>query len=72
MLLRSDDRMFVGHTGAMPGHISGLFVNRRTRTAGIALMNSSSAPDPASLAVELATYVLVNEPAEPGTVDAGH
>ncbi len=72
MLLRLEDRIWVGHTGGMPGHITGIFVDRGAKTAGIALMNSSSAPDPAALAVELATYVLTNDPAElepwtPGT-----
>lgn len=65
MLLRTDDRVLVGHTGGMPGHITGMFVDRETATAGIALMNSTSAPDPAALACELVTYVLDNEPVDP-------
>ena len=65
MLLRSGDRFLVGHTGGMPGHITGLFVERKSTTAGIALMNSTSAPDPAALAAELAAYVMDNEPADP-------
>ncbi len=65
MLLRADDRVYVGHTGGMPGHITGLFVHRDSATGGICLMNATSAPDPAPLAVELAGYVLEHEPAEP-------
>lgn len=65
MLLRRDDRVFVGHTGGMPGHVSGLFVHRQTRTGGICLMNSTSAPDPAALAVDLASHVLDHDPAAP-------
>lgn len=65
MLLRADDRIFVGHTGGMPGYITGLFVQRQEKLGACTLMNSTSAPDPAGLAVELATYVLDNEPAEP-------
>ncbi len=65
MLLRTGDRVLVGHTGGMPGHITGLFVERQAKTAGIALMNSTSAPDPAALAAELAAYVMDNEPADP-------
>jgi CubicO group peptidase (beta-lactamase class C family) len=65
MLARKGDRVYVGHTGGMPGHITGVFVHRESRTAGICLMNSSSAPDPAALATELAEYVQENEPAEP-------
>ncbi len=71
MLLRSSDRQFVGHTGAMPGHITGLVVQRDAKTGGIVLMNASSAPDPAALALDLATYVLDNEPAEPDIWIAG-
>lgn len=65
MLLRTDPEVYVGHTGGMPGHITGVFVHRATGTAGICLMNSTSAPDPAALAVELAGYVLEHEPVEP-------
>jgi CubicO group peptidase (beta-lactamase class C family) len=46
MLARRDDRVYVGHTGGMPGHITGIFVHRESRTGGICLMNSTSAPDP--------------------------
>ena len=53
MLVRSGERVFVGHPGGMPGHVTGVFVQRQAGTAGIALMNSTSAPDPAELAVEL-------------------
>lgn len=65
MLARRDDRVYVGHTGGMPGHITGVFVQREGRTGGICLMNSTSAPDPAALATDLAAYVLDNDPVEP-------
>ncbi|MGI8576922.1 MAG: serine hydrolase domain-containing protein [Nocardioidaceae bacterium] len=65
MLLRSGERLYVGHTGGMPGHITGMFTHRETGTAGIALMNCTSAPDPAELAVGLANYVLDNDPVPP-------
>lgn len=65
MLMRSGDRVHVGHTGGMPGHITGLAVHRPTKTAGIALMNTTSAPDPAALAIALAEHVLENDPEEP-------
>jgi CubicO group peptidase (beta-lactamase class C family) len=69
MLVRIGDRVYAGHTGGMPGHITGMFVHRRSGTAGIALMNSTSAPDPAALATDLIAEVLDNdpEPAEPWT-----
>lgn len=65
MLLRVDDRVLVGHTGGMPGHVTGLFVHRPTGTGGLALMNSTAAPDPAAFAADLACHVLDHEPAEP-------
>ncbi len=65
MLMRVDDRIFVGHEGAMPGYITGVFVERPTKTAGLVLMNSTSATEPASLAISLANHVLEHEPADP-------
>ncbi|MDQ3029369.1 MAG: beta-lactamase family protein, partial [Actinomycetota bacterium] len=65
MLLRVDDRILVGHTGGMPGYITGMFVHRATGTGGLALMNATAAPDPAAFAADLAAYVLDHEPAEP-------
>jgi len=65
MLLRDKDRVWVGHTGGMPGHITGVLVQRQSKTVGIVMMNSTAAPDPAALAVELGGYVIDNEPADP-------
>ena len=72
MLIRSGNRMYVGHTGGMPGHITGLFTHRETGTGGLVLMNSTSAPDPAAFAIALADHVIDNDPVEdevwrPGT-----
>jgi hypothetical protein len=72
MLLRSGNRMYVGHTGGMPGHITGLFTHRESGTGGLVLMNSTSAPDPAAFAMQLADHVIDNDPVEdevwrPGT-----
>ena len=72
-LMRSDTRRtWVGHTGGMPGQVSGVFTHRESGTGGIALMNSSSSPDPAAFAIALGDHVLDNDPAEeepwrPGT-----
>jgi hypothetical protein len=57
----------------MPGHITATMVHRPSKTAGIALMNSTSAPAPAPLALELAGHVLDAEPvvAEPWRPGAG-
>ncbi|TWD80346.1 CubicO group peptidase (beta-lactamase class C family) [Kribbella amoyensis] len=62
MLLRVGERVFIGHTGGMPGHITGTFLHRASGTAGIALMNTTSAPSPAALATDLAVKVLDEDP----------
>ncbi|HEU5266800.1 MAG TPA: serine hydrolase domain-containing protein, partial [Jatrophihabitans sp.] len=62
MLARSGDRLYAGHTGGMPGHITGLFTDRAGKTGAVVLMNSSSAPDPAAFAVELADVASDREP----------
>ncbi len=65
-LLRSPGgRVLVGHTGGMPGHVSGVFTHRESGTAGIVLMNSSVPGDPAALAASLVDTVLDRDPAEP-------
>ena len=65
MLVRSGTRTYVGHTGGWPGFISGLFTHRESGTGGLALMNSTSAPDPAAFAVALADHVIENDPVDP-------
>jgi hypothetical protein len=65
MLFRSGDRIYTGHTGGMPGHITGLFTHRPSGTSGLAMMNSGSAPDPATLSVALANAVIDHDPEEP-------
>jgi CubicO group peptidase (beta-lactamase class C family) len=65
MLLRLGERVFVGHTGGLPGHISGTYVHRPSGTAGVVLMNSTSAPDPAAIATDLVIEVLENDPLPP-------
>ena len=72
-LARSEaGRTWVGHTGGMPGHITGVFTHRESGTGAIVLMGSSSAPDPAVFAVELGEHVVAHDPEEqepwrPGT-----
>lgn len=65
MLRRADGRTWVGHDGAMPGHLTSLQVHRESKTVAVALMNSSSAPDPSALALQLGNHVVEHEPAEP-------
>ncbi|MBU2698882.1 serine hydrolase [Pimelobacter sp. 30-1] len=64
-LMRSGTRVYVGHTGAMPGHLTGIFTHRESGTGGIVMMNASVCPDPAAFAIELADHVLDHDPEEP-------
>ena len=48
------DRVFVGHGGAMPGHLAGLVVNRTTGIGAAVLMNTSAGGEPEKLALDLA------------------
>jgi CubicO group peptidase (beta-lactamase class C family) len=64
-LVRRGSRVYVGHEGGNPGHITAVFVERESKTGGIALMNSTSAPAPADVAVDLAEHVIEHDPAEP-------
>jgi len=76
MLIRTgsgtDGRTYVGHTGGMPGHITGLFTHRESGTGGIVLMNNTAPPSPDAFAVELVEHVVEHDPVEsdpwqPGT-----
>ncbi|GGF55979.1 serine hydrolase [Marmoricola endophyticus] len=58
-------RTYVGHTGGMPGQISGVFTDRESGTGGIVLMNQSTSPDPMEHAVALADHVVQHDPVEP-------
>lgn len=72
-LIRSPTgRTYVGHTGGMPGHITGVFTHRESGTGGIVLMNNTAPPAPDAFAVELVEHVLEHDPVEeepwqPGT-----
>lgn len=56
---------YVGHTGGMPGHISGVFTHRESGTGGVVLMNNSNSPAPDAFAITLAEKALDLEPPEP-------
>jgi CubicO group peptidase (beta-lactamase class C family) len=64
-IVRRGSRIYVGHEGGNPGHITGVFVDRESKTGGIALMNASTGPAPAEVAVDLAEHTLTHDPAEP-------
>lgn len=57
-LFRRDARVLVGHTGAMPGFLAGLCVERRERTGAAVLMNTGAGADPGALALDLAEAAL--------------
>jgi CubicO group peptidase (beta-lactamase class C family) len=46
--------IFGGHGGAMPGHLAGVFINRKTQTGAAALTNSGSRAEMEAFAIELA------------------
>lgn len=58
-------RTWVGHTGGMPGHITGVFTHRESGTGALVLMNGSVTPAPDLFAVELGEQVVTHDPAEP-------
>lgn len=73
ILYRLEGRVWVGHTGAHPGTISGVFTHRASATTGVVLMNNSGASDPAGFATRIGAYAVDHEPPAatpwvPGTV----
>ena len=59
------ENVFVGHGGAMPGHVAGLVANRKTGIGAAVMMNTSAGGKPELLALELATAAIEALPAEP-------
>jgi CubicO group peptidase (beta-lactamase class C family) len=57
-LYRSGEHLFVGHGGAMPGHLAGLVVNRKTRIGAAALTNTGAGAGPEKLALDLAVAAI--------------
>ena len=57
-LYRRGDRVFVGHGGAMPGHLAGLVVNRRSGIGAAVLMNTAAGGEPEKLALDLAVAAI--------------
>lgn len=57
-LYRRDDHVFVGHGGAMPGHLAALAVNRTSKIGAAVLTNSGAGASPEKLALELAVAAI--------------
>jgi CubicO group peptidase (beta-lactamase class C family) len=62
-LHRSGEHLFVGHGGAMPGHLGGLVVNRKTRIGAAVLTNTGAGAGPEKLALDLAVATIEALPA---------
>jgi len=64
-LVRSGTRVYAGHTGGMPGHITALFTDRAAKTGGVVLTNSGTTEDITGFALALADHVTEHDPVEP-------
>ncbi|MBA2385003.1 MAG: beta-lactamase family protein [Actinobacteria bacterium] len=62
-LYRRGEHVFVGHGGAMPGHLAALVVNRKTAIGAAVLTNSGAGGTPEKLALDLATAAIEALPA---------
>lgn len=62
MLHRRGDRIFGGHGGAMPGHLAGVYVDRKSQVGAAALTNSGAAADMDRLAIGLAEAAIAALP----------
>ncbi len=62
MLLRHGERVLVGHSGGMPGFVTGLEVDREAGAGAVVLVNSTAGADPMGLAWELVEAVTEDEP----------
>ncbi len=61
-LMRAGERIYVGHSGGMPGFISGLAVHRPNDVAAIVLTNGGVSPSALELAMDLVGIVLDQDP----------
>ncbi len=63
MVLRHGERTVVGHSGGMPGFVTGLQVDRRSGAGAVVFATSTSGSDPMALAWELLETVVEGDPA---------
>jgi CubicO group peptidase (beta-lactamase class C family) len=63
-LYRAGEHVFVGHGGAMPGHLAALVANRTTGVGAAVLTNTSAGGRPEALALDLARTAIELLPAE--------
>ena len=73
-LFRRGERIFIGHTGGLPGYLSILLVSPKDKIGAVALTNSTSWPALEDFGLELATTAVeelaVPEPWRPGAPPA--
>jgi CubicO group peptidase (beta-lactamase class C family) len=62
-LYRRGERVFVGHGGAMPGHLAGLVADRKTKVGAAVLTNTGAGAGPEKLALDLAVAAIDAPPA---------
>lgn len=62
-LYRRGEHVFAGHGGAMPGHLAGLVVDRKTKIGAAVLTNTGAGASPEKLALDLATAAIATLPA---------
>ena len=65
MLFRHRDRVLVGHTGGMPGHLAGLAVSPKDGVGAAAFTNNSSSFDPGAFVCDLVATWLDEDPVPP-------
>jgi CubicO group peptidase (beta-lactamase class C family) len=65
MLLREGDRIFVGHSGAMPGFLAGLAISPKERSGAVVLVNSGAGVKIEELTRKLAVAAADAYPPEP-------
>jgi CubicO group peptidase (beta-lactamase class C family) len=68
-LTRSDERVYIGHTGSMPGYLAVLAIHRPTGTAVVAFTNTYTLPGSGigRLGIQMLDAVLEGEPVRPAT-----
>ncbi len=61
-LYRRGETVFVGHGGAMPGHLAALVVDRKTKIGAAVLTNTGAGASPEKLALDLAVAAIAALP----------
>ncbi|MCG8656390.1 MULTISPECIES: serine hydrolase domain-containing protein [unclassified Yimella] len=64
-LVRKDGRTWFGHTGGLPGGITGFFSHADSGVSAGVLMNATNAIEPDVTAVQLGSFVAQEDPAMP-------